>query len=188
MPTNLNALIRYKQIDLCLRNRYTKSDIETLQVKCSEQIAEYRGVYKLISERTIRDDIRIMRSDALGFNAPIVVEYGIYSYSDENYSIFNVNINEMDFLKQITKLLIEEKENIKHPELDEVLKQLSLITGIKIVEKSVKYNLDMASSDSLDLHYLNKVKSYKITFLEKEPVEQKLIDPIFNWDNILRVL
>ncbi len=135
MPANLNALIRYKQIDLCLRNPYLKATIAIMQEKCSDQLAEHRGIYKLVSERTIRDDIKTMRSDALNFNAPIVVKDGVYRYSDDQYSIFNTSISEMALLKEIIKLLIEEKDHIKSTELDGILTELSVITGIKIDAK-----------------------------------------------------
>lgn len=79
MPTNLNALIRYKQIDKCLHNRYVPCTIARLQEACSEALGEHRGIYRQISERTIRDDLRVMKSDMLGFNAPIVFKGGYYS-------------------------------------------------------------------------------------------------------------
>ena len=78
MPTNLNALIRYKKINQCLGNHYLKATIESLQEACSNQLAKHRGIYKLISNRTIRDDIRVMLSDALGFNALIEEKDGVY--------------------------------------------------------------------------------------------------------------
>ena len=62
MPTNLNALIRYKTIDRCLQNKQRNHDIKMLIEACSKALAEFRGIYKSIGERTIRDDIRIMRS------------------------------------------------------------------------------------------------------------------------------
>jgi len=132
MPANLNALIRYKQIDLCLKNSYLKATIAVMQEKCSDQLAEHRGVYKQISERTIRDDIRVMRSDAMGFNAPIVVHHGVYSYEDKDYSIFSTSISEMDLLMKVTRLLIEERENIKNTKLKGLLKELTGITGIEV--------------------------------------------------------
>jgi len=135
MPANLNALIRYKQIDLCLKNPYLKATIEVMQEKCSDQLAEHRGIYKQISERTIRDDIRVMRSDAMGFNAPIVVHHGVYSYEDKDYSIFSTSISEMDLLKEVVNLLIQERVNIKSAKLNVLLKELSGITGIRIYEE-----------------------------------------------------
>jgi hypothetical protein len=132
MPANLNALIRYKQIDKCLRNKYLKCTIRDLQEKCSEQLAEYRGVYKLISERTIRDDIRIMRSDALGFNAPIEVSDGVYNYSDENYSIFNIEVKDNDLLRLILHIFLSERENIKNKNIDFIIERLKDLTDYEL--------------------------------------------------------
>ncbi|MFD1314915.1 hypothetical protein [Namhaeicola litoreus] len=131
MPQNLNALIRYKQIDLCLRNPYLKATIDVLQKKCSAQLAEHRGVYKLVSERTIRDDIRVMRSNALGFDAPIVVSNGVYSYEDPKYSIFNTTVNDLDLLTTLTELLIKEQKNFKNPELLQLIERLKEMTGVE---------------------------------------------------------
>ncbi len=129
MPTNLNALIRYKQIDACLKNQYVKCTIERLQEACSESMGEFRGIYKLVSERTIRDDIRVMRSNILGFNAPIEFEDGRYIYSDKEYSIFNTPVTEVQLLKDILKILLEERNNIADSEIDRLLLRISIIVG-----------------------------------------------------------
>ena len=137
MPSNLNALVRYKQIDKCLRNKFVNCTIEKMQKMCSEQLGEYRGVYKLVSERTIRDDIKTMRGDSLGFNAPIVVKHGVYNYSEDDFSIFNSSINDMDLLKKVMLILLEEKDNISNPDLDSILHTLSNKTGITLPKKDV---------------------------------------------------
>ena len=132
MPSNLNALIRYKQIDKCLRNKYVDCTIARMIEMCSEQLGEYRGVYKKVSERTIRDDIKTMRGDSLGFNAPITVSNGTYIYSEENFSIFNSSIDDMDLLKKILLMLIDEKDNISSSNLSVILNALSMKTGITL--------------------------------------------------------
>jgi len=137
MPTNLNALIRYKQIDRELKNPFLKTTIKSLQTSCSEQLAEHRGIYKLISERTIRDDIRVMRSEALGFNAPIIVENGVYFYNDSNYSIFNSPIEKESLLTEILNLLLEEKPNIKSAKIDDVIAALSTMLINKVPAKNM---------------------------------------------------
>lgn len=44
---------------------------------------EYEGIDKGISRRTIQMDIQMMRSEKLGYNAPIVVyENKFYKYED----------------------------------------------------------------------------------------------------------
>lgn len=141
MPTNLNALIRYKQIDICLRNRHNPPNIEKLREVCSEALGEYRGIYREISERTIRDDIRVMKSDMLGFNAPIVSEGGYYYYSDPNYSIFNISVSNLELLKEIFQILIQAKELIRSKKLLYVLSELSSLTNIDLplkVQEEIK--------------------------------------------------
>lgn len=73
MPVNRNALIRYKTIDYCLQNRYRKWTLDDLIEACSEALYEYEGIDKGISKRSIQMDIQMMRSDKLGYNAPIIV-------------------------------------------------------------------------------------------------------------------
>ena len=188
MPANLNALIRYKQIDLCLRNKYLKATIKVMQEKCSGQLAEYRGVYKLVSERTIRDDIRVMRSGALGFNAPILVKDGVYSYEDKDYSIFNTPVTEMDLLKKIFKMLIRESSVINDPDLQTILERLSDLTGIEI-EKPEREAPQFIENRTLSNEYFSiedssgKEPETDINFI-KETRKSRL----FLWESIFEVL
>ena len=73
MPVNRNALIRYKTIDNCLRHRNRRWTLEDLIEACSDALYEYEGIDKGISKRTVQMDIQMMRSDKLGYNAPIEV-------------------------------------------------------------------------------------------------------------------
>ena len=97
MPVNRNALIRYKTIDTCLRNKYRQWTLEDLIDACSDAIYEYEGIDKGISKRTIQMDIQMMRSEKLGYNAPIVVyDNKYYKYENEDYSITNTQLSEQD--------------------------------------------------------------------------------------------
>ena len=97
MPANRNALIRYKTIDNCLRNKYRRWTLEDLIDACSDALYEYEGITKGISRRTIQMDIQMMRSEKLGYNAPIVVyDNKYYKYEDEDYSITNTPLSEQD--------------------------------------------------------------------------------------------
>lgn len=97
MPVNRNALIRYKTIDTCLRNKYRRWTLEDLMDACSDALYEYEGIDKGISKRTIQMDIQMMRSEKLGYNAPIVVyDNKYYKYEDEDYSITNTPLSEQD--------------------------------------------------------------------------------------------
>lgn len=97
MPVNRNALIRYKTIDACLGNRYRQWTLEDLIEACSDALYEYEGIAKGISKRTIQMDIQMMRSEKLGYNAPIVVyDNKYYTYGDSDYSITNTPLSEQD--------------------------------------------------------------------------------------------
>lgn len=97
MPVNRNALIRYKTIDACLRNKYRRWTLEDLIDACSDALYEYEGIDKGISRRTVQMDIQMMRSEKLGYNAPIIVYEGkYYKYEDDDYSITNTPLSEQD--------------------------------------------------------------------------------------------
>lgn len=101
MPTNKNALLRYKTIDNCLKNRYRQWTLSDLVEACSDALYEFTGKDENISSRTIQLDIQKMRSDELGYNAPIVVRNKkYYTYEDPNYSITNTPLTNTD-LKQM---------------------------------------------------------------------------------------
>ena len=90
MPVNKNALIRYKTIDRCLRNKYRRWTLEDLVEACSDALYEMEGITGGVSVRTVQADIQVMRSDKLGYEAPIeVYESKFYRYADEDYSISN---------------------------------------------------------------------------------------------------
>ena len=108
MPANKNALIRYKTIDRCLRNRFRRWTIEDLTNACSAALNEMEGISKGVSIRTVQGDLQIMRSDKLGYEAPIEVYDRIYyRYADPNYSISDMPLTEDDcrLLKQAVEML-----------------------------------------------------------------------------------
>ena len=102
MPVSRNALIRYKTIDTCLRNRFRKWTLEDLVDACSDALYEYEGIDKGISKRTVQMDIQLMRSEKLGYNAPIVVkDHKYYTYEDPEYSITNTPLSEQDLRSDV---------------------------------------------------------------------------------------
>lgn len=108
MPANKNALIRYKTIDRCLRNRYRRWTIDDLTEACSDALYEMEGILKGVSVRTVQGDLQIMRSDKLGYNAPIEVYDRIYyRYAEPDYSISDTPLTEddCDLLKEAVALL-----------------------------------------------------------------------------------
>lgn len=127
MPVNRNALIRYRTIDKCLQNRRRKWTIENLITACSEALYEYEGIDKDVSMRTIRLDLNAMRSDKLGYNAPIVVtDKKYYSYQDADYSIANIPLTSQDLniLQEVSHLLRQFKGFSHFNEVNEMLNKL----------------------------------------------------------------
>ena len=127
MPANKNALIRYKTIDRCLRNRYRRWTIEDLVDACSDALYDMEGIRKGISLRTVQGDIQMMRSDKLGYNAPIeVYDQRYYRYADPQYSITDMPLSEDDFLllKRAVDLLGKNENQPQNGEMYKVLKKV----------------------------------------------------------------
>lgn len=108
MPVNRNALIRFKTLDNCFRNRHRRWTLDDLQEACAAALYEYEGIDKGVSKRTVQMDIQLMRSDKLGYNAPIVVhEKKYYTYTDPEYSITNIPLTNQDLgkLTEVVEIL-----------------------------------------------------------------------------------
>ena len=113
MPANKNALIRYKTIDNCLRNRYRRWTLDDLVDACCDALYDMEGITKGVCARTVQMDIQIMRSDKLGYNAPIEVYDRIYyRYADPDYSITEMplSIEDCKLLKKAIALLENKKD------------------------------------------------------------------------------
>jgi len=127
MPINKLALVRYKTIDNCLQNRFRKWTLEDLMEACSDALYEYEGISKGISRRAVQLDIQNMRSEKLGYNAPIVVtDKKYYSYEEKNYSITNTPITQQDMstLNEVMNVLKQFKGFGYFQELNGMLTKL----------------------------------------------------------------
>ncbi|MDE7465043.1 MAG: WYL domain-containing protein [Muribaculaceae bacterium] len=111
MPLNRATLIRISTIDKCLQNRYRRWTITDLIDACTDALAEFEGRSNPVSRRTFQNDLALMRSDRLGYNAPIVVrENKYYEYEDPDFSITHLPLNDeglnalnsaLDILRQL---------------------------------------------------------------------------------------
>jgi predicted DNA-binding transcriptional regulator YafY len=127
MPVNRNALIRFRTIDNCLRNRQRRWALEDLIEACSEALYEYEGIDKGVSKRSIQMDIQMMRSDKLGYNAPIIVlEKKYYTYEDPDYSITNIPLTDQDLgkLTEVVEILRQFKGFSHFQELSGMVQRL----------------------------------------------------------------
>ena len=122
-----NALIRYRTIDRCLQNRSRHWTLNDLIEACSDALYELEGKDAQVSKRTVQLDIQLLRSDKLGYNAPIeVYERKYYRYADPDYSITDVPLTEadMDILSESVTVLRQFREFSLFNELGGVLQKL----------------------------------------------------------------
>ncbi len=126
MPVNKNALIRYKTIDRCLRNKYRRWTLDDLVEACSDALYEMEGITRGVSMRTVQADIHMMRSDKLGYNAPIeVYDNKFYRYEDPDYSINDTPIAE-DTYELVLKAvrMIRNRKDSSIVDLGDILDQI----------------------------------------------------------------
>ena len=139
MPVNLDALLRYHTIDLCLQNRFRKWTWEDLANACADYAYEVapRESRSIPSKRTIQQDIKTMRSADLGYFAPIKNLGGYYFYSDENYSIKNVTLSNLDVenISLASKILGQYKGFDFFKDLNGIFEKFESRLQIKIADK-----------------------------------------------------
>ena len=127
MSSNKNALIRYKTLDKCLKNKYKKYTLEDLMDECSEALFEFEGKESFVSKRTVQLDLQNMRSEKFGYEAPIeVYERKYYRYSDPDYSIHQISVNENDLktMNNAVQILKQFKDFSMFKEMNGVIQKL----------------------------------------------------------------
>ena len=127
MSQNKNALIRYKTIDKCLQNQYRTWTLEDLIEACSDALHEFEGRETSISKRTIQMDIQLMRSEKLGYNAPIeVYDKKLYRYADAEFTITDIPLTETDInvLSETVSMLKQFKDFSLFNDVSDILQRL----------------------------------------------------------------
>ncbi len=99
---------------------------------CSDVLYEMEGILRGVSVRTIQADLQVMRSDKLGYNAPIEIYDGkFYRYADDDYSISEAPLTtdmcelltlaverldqcDLDATHELGSILLEVKEKLQH--------------------------------------------------------------------------
>jgi predicted DNA-binding transcriptional regulator YafY len=145
MAQNKNALIRYKTIDKCLQNKYRQWTLQDLVDACSDALYEYEGRDVNVSLRTTQLDIQLMRSDKLGYNAPIeVYDKRFYRYADEDYSITNIPLteNDMTILNESVEMLKQFKNFSLFNDLNGVIQRLEDTIYVEKTHQSAIIHLD----------------------------------------------
>ena len=88
---------------------------------------EYEGKDTNVSKRTIQLDIQLMRSDKLGYNAPIeVYDKKFYRYADPDFTITDIplNDNDMQVLSETVEMLKQFKDFSLFSELGGIIQRL----------------------------------------------------------------
>jgi hypothetical protein len=87
-----------------------------------------------------------MRSEILGFNAPIKQKGGLYYYDDPYYSILSISFTDSGLLKKILETLIRIRPEVNHPELEILIEKLYGLVVMKssgeILEQTLDYRMD----------------------------------------------
>ncbi|MEP5339136.1 MAG: WYL domain-containing protein [Algibacter sp.] len=170
MAVNKNALIRYKTIDKCLQNNFRQWTLDNLIEAVSDALYEYEGKDIDVSKRTVQLDLQMMRSDKLGYNAPIVVyERKFYKYDDDNYSITNSPISNQDLTKLSEAVsFLKQFQGFSHfAELRSMVQKLEdHVYTQKTQEKAL---IDFEKNDNLKgLEYLDQLYQF---ILKKQAIE-----------------
>jgi len=159
MSINKLALIRYKTIDNCLRNRFRKWTLDDLIEKVGDALYEYEGIVDGVSKRTIQADIQLMRSDKLGYNAPIIVkDRKFYTYSDPTYSISNSPITETDMekMREVVSVLRQFNGFQYFEEMSDMIARLEN-TMQKSVRNGQSYIQFESNSQLKGLHFIGQL-------------------------------
>ncbi|TMM52029.1 WYL domain-containing protein [Maribacter algarum] len=159
MALNKNALIRYKTIDKCLQNNYRQWTLNDLIEACSDALYEYEGREVNVSKRTVQLDIQLMRSDKLGYNAPIVAyDKKYYKYEDEDYSITDIPIteNDMNVLSETVEMLKQFKDFSLFSELGGIIQRLEDKVYTEKTHQSSIIHLDK-NENLKGLHWLDEL-------------------------------
>ena len=95
--------------------------------ECCMALNEMEGLSKGVSVRTVQGDIQMMRSDKLGYNAPIeVYEHKYYRYSDPNYRITEMPLssNDLEVLHEAVDMIGQLGDFRQFSEMADVVNRL----------------------------------------------------------------
>lgn len=173
MAVNKNALIRYKTIDKCLQNKFRQWTLDDLIIACSDALYEYEGKDVDVSKRTVQLDIQMMRSDKLGYNAPIVVyDRKFYKYAEDDFSIVNIPVTDKDVkvMNEAIQVLRQFKDFSLFKEMDGVLQRLEDSVYSSQKDKRAIIHLDkneqLKGLEFIDVVYeaIQNQKGVKVTY------------------------
>jgi hypothetical protein len=126
----------------------------------------------------------VLRSEILGFNAPIVFDEGVYLYEDESFNIFKRPIIEIEILKEVYNLLKEKKEELEEKAVESILNRIKNVLGDSAEEEKVE------TTSTQTLRTSTKRKAIDDNEIDKsEPTKKELlkINKMLDNDNLLSI-
>ncbi len=156
MPQNKQALVRYRIIDRCLRDKRNEyPSREDLQDALEEQLS------MSISESTIEKDIRAMREDPeLGYNAPIKYsrKYNGYYYTDDSFTIANIPLSQEDLDSiEFAAMTLRQFDNIEvfgdfKGAVDKIFDTININSALDEEDISSKVQFEQQATDQGAVH------------------------------------
>ncbi|WP_299434589.1 WYL domain-containing protein [uncultured Aquimarina sp.] len=120
MANSKHAHLRYNILDYCFRNK--SYGFEELLRTLNESISELYPSEE-ISERTLREDIKVFRDKENGFDAPLPEGQRTYTYSDTNFTIAQRPLQKYEqYLVEAAQQLLSRFEN--HPKYNKLAEAL----------------------------------------------------------------
>lgn len=164
MPHNLSAQIRFQTIDRCLRQRRAKWTWKNLAEACGLAIREWQPQADNPSERTIKKDIQVMRSGALGYQAPIEVhEKKYYRYADPDFNIHRLPLQEkdLDYLRDMLQILPAFRHFEVTQEVEALISRVEALLQIRQSESSPRLLVQLDQlADAPGRQWFNPIYSH----------------------------
>ena len=176
-----NAFLRYQTLDRCFKNNGRKYLIDNLLEQVNTALFEDNPSNSGIQIRQLRDDIKYMKSER-GFNAPIDSKVfdgkkHAYFYSDPNFSINNMPINETEIhqFKNALTLLSRFEGSPGFEWISEVSVILQDSFGLKTNNEKVisfERNLDYTGENYIS-QLFNAIVNNSVLSIEYSPFGQE---------------
>lgn len=132
MPAHKSKNFRFRIIDECLRDKSRTWSLDDLINEVSKKLTDEFNVEK-VSRRSIQYDIALMREkQPIGYNAPIICIDGKYSYSDENFSIQNMQLSkpDIDNLSEVVNTLKQYKQYTHLGDITKLIEKVEAIIAV----------------------------------------------------------
>jgi predicted DNA-binding transcriptional regulator YafY len=145
MANSKHAHLRYNILDKSFRTRSLRF-IELLDY-LNERLSDYYPEER-VSERTLREDLKVFRSQENGFDAPLPEKTRILKYDNPNFSIATRPLLEYEqYLVDAAQQLLERFEN--HPKYE------------KLAEALLKFQDEEENNDNQKILYYDNNEEYK---------------------------